>query len=114
MAFAQSLMRAVKDTGYSFRTVSYPGGRTRQLSTRPPPSLRRWTQQLVIELADRLDRLLQLLIIAQPAAHLSNPLAAHTDLTRPSSRVGHRQDKYVMPFAARAFRASLGMPDRAL
>src|SRR6266545_1296866 len=72
------------------------------------------TQQLMIELANRLDRLLQLLIIAQPAAHLSNPLAAHTELTRTSSRVGHRQDKYVMSFAARAFRAPLGMSDRAL
>src|SRR6266540_4072057 len=68
----------------------------------------------MIELANGLDRLLQLLIIAQPAAHLSNPLAAHTELTRTSSGVGHRQDKNVMPFAALAFRASLGMSDRAL
>src|SRR6202171_418920 len=82
-----------------------------------PPGLRCSpfrTQQIMIELANALDRLLQLLIIAQPAAHLSNPLAAHTELTRTSSRVGHRQDKYVMPFAARAFRAVFGVPDRAL
>src|ERR1700716_1305844 len=71
-------------------------------------------QQIMIELADGLDTLLQLLIIAQPAAHLGNPLAAHTELTRASSRVGHCQDKHVMPFAARAFRASFGVSDRAL
>src|SRR5271169_3797342 len=43
------------------------------------PALRRGpfrTQQLVVELANDLDRLLQFLIIAQPAAHLGNPLAA--------------------------------------
>ena len=68
----------------------------------------------MIELANGLDRLFQLLIIAQPAAHLGNPLAAHTELTRTSSRVGHSQDKYVMPFAARAFRASFSVSDRAL
>src|SRR3977135_2787490 len=72
------------------------------------------TQQIMIELANGLDRLLQLLIIAQPAAHLGNPLAAHTELTRTSSCVGHGQNKHVMPFAARAFRAVFGMSDGAL
>jgi hypothetical protein len=72
------------------------------------------TQQFMIELANGLDRLLQLLIIAQPAAHLCNTLAPHTELTRTSSRVGHRQNKQVMPFAAGAFRAAFGVSDRAL
>ena len=27
-----------------------------------------------------------------------NPLAPHAELARTSSRVGHRQDKHVMPF----------------
>jgi hypothetical protein len=67
----------------------------------------------MIELANGLDRLLQVLIIAQPAAHLGNPLAPHAELARTSSRVGHRQDKHVMPFATRAFRASFGVADGA-
>src|ERR1700704_2314839 len=71
------------------------------------------TQQIVIELANGLDRSLQLLIVAQPVAHLGHPLTAHAELTRSSSRIGHRQDKHVMPFAARAFRTSFGMSDRA-
>src|ERR1700694_3145876 len=82
-----------------------------------PPGLRRSpfrTQQIMIELANGLDRLLQLLIIAQPAAHLGNPLAAHTELTRTSSWVGDRQNKHVMPFAACTLRASLGVSDGAL
>src|SRR5712691_12794570 len=53
----------------------------------------------MIEFANGLDRLLQLLIIAQPAAHLGNPLATHAELTGASSRVGHRQDEYMMPRA---------------
>src|SRR6476660_1228095 len=71
------------------------------------------TQQLMIKLANGLDRLLQVLIIAQPAAHLGNPLAPHAELARTSSRVGHRHDKHVMPFATRAFRASFGVTDGA-
>src|SRR6476620_6821605 len=73
-----------------------------------PPPLRCGpvrTQQLMIELANGLDRLLQVLIIAQ--------LAPHAELARTSSRVGHRQDKHVMPFATRAFRASFGVADGA-
>ena len=68
----------------------------------------------MIELANALNRPLQLLIIAQPAPYLGNPLAAHAELSRTSSRIGHRQNKHVMPFAARAFRAVFGVPDSAL
>ncbi len=71
-------------------------------------------QQVMIELADRLDRLLQFLIIAEPATYLRNPLAAHADLTRASPRVGHGQDKHLMPFTPRAFGAALRVSDRAL
>jgi hypothetical protein len=63
----------------------------------------------MIEFANGLDRLLQFLIIAQPAAYLSNPLATHAELTRTSARIGHRQNENVMPFAARAFRACFGV-----
>ena len=44
-----------------------------------------WLQQIMIEFANGLDRFLQLLAIAQPQAHLSNPLATHAELARPSS-----------------------------
>src|SRR5215471_16681254 len=72
------------------------------------------TQQIVIELANGLDRLLQPLVVAQPPTYLGNPLTAYTELTRAPAPIGHRQNKYVMPFAARALRASLGVVDRAL
>jgi hypothetical protein len=72
------------------------------------------TQQVMIALADRLDRLLQFLIIAEPAADLRNPLAAHADLARASSRVGHGQDKHLMAFTSRAFGTVLRVSDRAL
>src|SRR5262245_13354297 len=68
----------------------------------------------MIELADRLDRLLQLLIVVQPTAHLGNALATHTDLARASAWIRHCQNKYLVPFTARAFRAALGVSNRAL
>src|SRR6476646_7364021 len=55
-----------------------------------------------------------ILIIAEPATYLRNPLAAHADLTRASPRVGHGQDKHLMPFTPRAFGAALRVSDRAL
>src|SRR5262249_16916976 len=47
----------------------------------PPPlrGARSRAQQVVIELADRLDALLQLLIVGQPAANLFDPFAAHAE-----------------------------------
>src|SRR5437588_509343 len=68
----------------------------------------------MIKLADRLDRLLQLLIVAQPAPHFSNALATNTDLARASARIRHRQNKYLVPLTTRAFRATLGVSDSAL
>src|SRR5262245_42617769 len=68
----------------------------------------------MIELADRLDRLLQFLIVVQPAAHFSNALATNTDLARASARIRHRQNKYLVPFTTRALRAALGVSDGAL
>jgi hypothetical protein len=46
----------------------------------------------VIEFADGLDCLLEVLIIAQPAAHHRNPLAAQTKLRAPT-RIGDRQNR---------------------
>lgn len=68
----------------------------------------------MVDLADRLDRLLQFLIIIQPTANLGNPFATHTDLPGASAGVAHRQNEDPVPFAARAFRAIFGMSDRAL
>src|SRR5271168_180456 len=74
-----------------------------------------WTQQFMVELANGFERFLQLLIIAQPAAHLGNPLAAQAELPRASTRIAHGENRQRMPFAARALRAALGMiADRPL
>src|SRR5579871_1156510 len=73
-----------------------------------------WAQQVMIEFANGLDRLLQFLVIGKPAAHFLNPLAAHADLTRASAGIGHRQHEDLVAFAARAFRASRAVTDRAL
>ena len=69
----------------------------------------------MIEFADRLDRLLEFLIIGEPLAHLGNPLAAQAELPRASTRIAHGENRQRMPFAARALRAALGMiADRPL
>ena len=68
----------------------------------------------MIELANALDRLLQFLIIVQPAAHLGNPFTPHAELTRVSPWIGHSQNKHLMPFAACALGAVFGVVDRAL
>src|ERR1700737_1691300 len=66
-----------------------------------PPASSVWlrTQQLMIELADVLDRLLQLLIIVEPAANLGDPLATHAELLRAPASVTHGQHEHLMPFA---------------
>jgi hypothetical protein len=61
----------------------------------------------MVELADVLDRPLQLLIIVEPAADLGDPLATHAELLRAPASVSHGQHEDLMPFAARAFRAAL-------
>jgi hypothetical protein len=71
-------------------------------------------QQVMIEFTNRLDRLLQRLIVTQPTADLGNPLAPHAELTRTLSRIGHRQYKNLMALTARAFRAIFRVSDGAL
>src|ERR1700751_1781664 len=68
----------------------------------------------MIELANAIDRLLQFLIIVQPAAYLGNPFTPHAELTRASSWIGHSQNKHLMPFAACAFGAVFAVVDRTL
>src|SRR6266702_2817550 len=82
-----------------------------------PSRLRRGAlraQQIMIEFANDLDRLLQLLIVVQPAANFVDALATHAELARAPARIGDRQNKYLVPFATRAFRAIFGVSDRAL
>src|SRR3954463_6238547 len=68
----------------------------------------------MVDLADRLDRRLQFLIIVQPTANLSSALATHTDLPSSSSGIGHRQDEHLVPLTTRALRTVLGVSDGAL
>ena len=63
----------------------------------------------MIEFADGLDRLLEVLIIAQPAAHLVNPFAAQAELPGASTRIGHCENRQRVAFAARAFCTSAGV-----
>src|SRR5215470_15978739 len=85
--------------------------------TRLPPSFRgaaSRAQQVVIELADRLDPLLQLLIVVQPAANLINAFAPDAELLRTSPGITHRQHEHPMAFTARAFGAPCAVPHGAL
>jgi len=68
----------------------------------------------VIELANRLDRLLELLVIGQPAANLSNALATHAQLPRASTRIRNRQNKNLVPFVTRALQTTALMSNNAL
>ena len=72
------------------------------------------TQQLMIELADVLDCLLQLLIIVEPAPNLGDPLAPHAELPRAPASVSHRQNEYLMSLTTRTFGTALAMSDSAL
>jgi len=68
----------------------------------------------MIELANGLNRFLQLLVVVQPAANLGNTFAPHAELARTSTRVAHRQNENLVAFAAGTFRAIFGMPDDSL
>src|ERR1700739_1629474 len=72
------------------------------------------TQQLMIEFADVLDRLLQPLIIVEPAPNLSDALATHAALLHPPPDTADRQHTPPVPPAARPFREVFGVPDGAL
>jgi hypothetical protein len=75
------------------------------------PSIRRGTQQIVIELTDVFDRLFQLLIIVEPPPNLSNPLATYAELLRTPARVSHSQNEHLMSLTAGAFQATFRMSD---
>src|SRR5262249_2682955 len=71
-------------------------------------------QKLLIELADRFDRLLEPLIVVQPPANLGHPLATHTELPGAAAGIAHRQDRHRMALAARAARAARLVANDAL
>ena len=63
----------------------------------------------MVKFANRLDRFLQLLIIAQPAAHPRNTFRAQAELPRLSTGVAHSENCKGVTFAARAFCAAGAM-----
>ena len=72
-------------------------------------------QQFVIEFANRFERGFELLIIGERAAHRTDALREETELAGAAARIAHGEDRELMPFAARAFGAALGMvADRPL
>lgn len=72
------------------------------------------TQQLMIELADALERLLQLLIIVEPTANLGDTLTPYAELLRAPTGICHRQYEHLVSFATCTFRAPLGVPNGTL
>src|SRR5215470_12263830 len=99
-------------TSVAIKPSMKPSWARRILITAPPPGRcwrLIWTQQLVVELANRLDGLLQPLIVAKPSAHLGDLLAAQAELARAPARIAHGENRHSMPFAARAFGAALGV-----
>ena len=61
----------------------------------------------MIELANALDRLLQFLIIVQPAAYSGNPFTPHAELTRASSPDRSQSKQTLDALSPRAY---LGRP----
>src|ERR1700680_4384970 len=63
----------------------------------------------MIEFANALDRLLQLLIIGEQAANLGDPLASHAELPCASTAIADCQNEDPVSFTARTFWAVLGV-----
>jgi hypothetical protein len=77
-------------------------------------SMRLRAQQLMIELANLLDRLLKLLIIGDRAANLSDPLTTYAELLCAPASICDSQNKHPLRLATCAFWATFGMSDDAL
>jgi hypothetical protein len=69
---------------------------------------------MMVELADRLDSALQLLVVAQPAPYLGNLLAGNSELARAPAGIAHRQNRDRVSSPSRAFRAAAGMANQAI
>jgi hypothetical protein len=83
-----------------------------QYKKKDPSGLR--PQQHLIELADFLHPLLELLIILQPPLYLRSLLGPETDLLILSTWITDREHQYRVPFAALTFGATVLMSDGAL
>src|SRR6266404_4829175 len=84
----------------------------RRVSIMVPGASRRGAirpQQRVVELADLLERFLELVVIAEPAAHLVNLFAAQAELASTATGVADGQNPQRVPAAAGADRAAAGV-----
>ena len=68
----------------------------------------------MIDLADRLDGFLELLIVGQPAAYLGHLRAAQTDLPRAPARIADGEHRQPMAVAAGASRTAAAMSEDPL
>ncbi len=68
----------------------------------------------MVELADRLDGALQLLVVVQPAPHLDNLFAAQAELPSAPAGIADGQNRDRVPLAARTFRAAPAMANDTL
>lgn len=68
----------------------------------------------MIQLADGLDPFFQLLVVAQPLAHLRNLFAMDTELPRAAAGIADGQNCLRMPFTAGALGAAAGVTGGAL
>src|SRR5467141_1648232 len=66
-------------------------------------------QQRVVELAAVLERFLELVVIAEPPAHLINLFAAQAELASPAAGIADGQNPQRVPAAAGADRAAAGV-----
>jgi hypothetical protein len=64
---------------------------------------------MMVELADRLDGALQLLVVVQPAPHLGNLFAAQAELPSAPAGIADGQNRDRVPLAARTSRAAPAM-----
>jgi hypothetical protein len=71
------------------------------------------TQQLLIKLADLLNRRLQFLIIRQTALHMRNLLLTEADLARETAGIADCEERNGVPFATLALGAAGAVPDDA-
>jgi hypothetical protein len=90
----------------------------RRLSITTPPRAPRCSvlraQQRVIELADRFNRFLQLVVIAQPAPHLVDLLAPQAELARAPAGIADRQNPQRVSATAGADRTAAAVTHRPL
>src|SRR4029077_724096 len=66
-------------------------------------------EQRVVELADVLERFLELVVIAEPPAHVINLFAAQAELASTAASIADGQNPQRVPAAASADRAAAGV-----